>query len=245
MRGEFFRCERDEVKLSRFIDHIKEVGPRRIVANAGLMPVQLRFSSGLTSSDYVTREGWRLARLAHCPVHPRGGCGFASHGTYARVSPPGTRIARWYCPLAHCSFSLLPDHLAARFPGTLSEIEHVVATVEQAPSLEAAAQQLRRDDITLPSALRWVRRRLAPVRRLLTAVVGLFPHCLQGAPAHISALRTRLQCDQVLMSLRQLAAAHLHALAYPLGFLPRCVLAGEARSGFQHDMGPDPPRESR
>jgi hypothetical protein len=54
---------------------------------------------------------------------------------------------------------LLPDHLAARFPGTLSQIEQVVAAVEQAPSVEAAADRLRGDDITLASALRWVRRR--------------------------------------------------------------------------------------
>lgn len=147
------------------------------------MPVQLRLESGLSSTDYVTGEGWRLARLARCPLHPRGGCGFARHGSYARVSPAGTRIARWYCPTGHCTFSLLPDHLAARFPGTLSEIEHVVATVEQAKSLEAAADRLRSDDITLPSAVRWVRRRVAAVRSLLTIVVGLFPQWVAGLHA--------------------------------------------------------------
>ena len=126
-------------------------------ADAGLMPVQLRFETGLTGADYVTREAWREARLSRCPLHPRGGCGFSSHGTYERKSPAGTLIARWYCPQGHCTFSLLPDHLAARFPGTLCEIEHVVATVEQAKSVEAAADALRRDAITLASAIRWVR----------------------------------------------------------------------------------------
>jgi len=144
------------------------------------MPVQLRFETGLTGAEYVTREAWREARLSHCPLHPRGGCGFARHGSYERKTPAGTRIARWYCPQGHRTFSLLPDHLAARFPGTLSEIESVVATVEQASSLETAADTLRSDPVTLPSAVRWVRRRVAPVRTLLTIVVGLFPRWLLG-----------------------------------------------------------------
>jgi hypothetical protein len=66
---------------------------------------------------------------------PNGGCGFARHGTYyARGTPPGTEIARWYCLTGHCTFSLLPDCLAARLPGTLAEVESVVRAVEQAPT---------------------------------------------------------------------------------------------------------------
>ena len=83
------------------------------------MPVQLRFDTGLAGAEYVTRELWRRAILPRCPLHPRGGCGLARHGSYARKRPAGTRIARWYCPQGHRTFSLLPDHLAARFPGTL------------------------------------------------------------------------------------------------------------------------------
>ena len=163
----------------------QEGRPAKVDANAGLMPVQLRYETGLTGAEYVTREAWHLASLARCPLHPRGGCGFARHGTYERMSPPGTHIARWYCPQGHRTFSLLPDHLAARFPGTLSEIEQVVATVEQASSLEAAADELRRDAVTLPSAVRWVRRRVGPVRALLTILVGLLPDLLLGcAPTH-------------------------------------------------------------
>jgi hypothetical protein len=41
----------------------------------------------------------------------------------------------------------LPDFLAARLPGTLNEIEHAVAVAEQAGSLAAAADALRRDPI--------------------------------------------------------------------------------------------------
>jgi hypothetical protein len=205
------------------------------------MPVQLRFETGLTGAEYVTREGWREARLSRCPLHARGGCGFSHHGTYERKSPAGTLIARWYCPQGHCTFSLLPDHLAARFPGTLSEIERVVATVEQAKSVEAAADALRSDPVTLPSAVRWVRRRVGPVRALLTIVVGLLPQLLLGCSPTIAALRTRLACPQVLVTVRERANAHLQALARPLGFHHRRVAGGEPRSGSQQHMGPDPP----
>lgn len=210
-------------------------------AGAGLMPVQLRFETGLTGAEYVTREGWREARLSRCPLHSHGGCGFARHGAYERKTPAGTLIARWYCPQGHCTFSLLPDHLAARFPGTLREIEHVVATVEQARSVEAAANELRRDAITLPSALRWVRRRLSPVRKLLTILVGMFPECLLGCAPRIAALRERLACTQVLMRMRELARGHLQALARPLGFGHRRPAVVERGIGFQQPMGPDPP----
>jgi hypothetical protein len=136
---------------------------------------------------------------------------------------------------------LLPDHLAARFPGTLSDIEQVVATVEQASSLEAAADRLRGEDITLPSAVRWVRRRVVPVRRLLGIIVGLLPQWLQGCVPQISAVRERLVCGEALMLLRALAAVHLQSLSRPLGFLPPPLLAGEPKPAVQHHMGPDPP----
>jgi len=230
------------VDVSFTASSITERGrPAKVDADAGLIPVQLRFKTGLTGADYVTREAWREARLSCCPLHPRGGCGFARHGTYERKRPAGTVIARWYCPQGHRTFSLLPDHLAARFPGTLSEIEQVVATVEQASSLEAAADALRSDPITLPSAVRWVRRRVRLVRALLTIVVGLLPQSLLGCVPTIAALRTRLACPQVLVVLREHGKAHLQALARPLGFGHRWAVGGEHQSGIQQRMGPDPP----
>jgi hypothetical protein len=205
------------------------------------MPVQLRFETGLTGADYVTREAWREARLLRCPLHPRGGCRFARHGTYERKTPAGTLIARWYCPQGHRTFSLLPDHLAARFPGTLSEIEQVVITVEQAKSVEAAADALRRDPVTLASAVRWVRRRVRLVRALLTIVVGLLPQSLLGCAPTIAAVHERWACAQVLVALRERASVHLQALGRPLGFCHPSYVGGKHPSTRQQHMGPDPP----
>ena len=213
---------------------------------AGLVPVQLRFNTGLTDEQYVSRELWRLASLERCPLHPRGSCGFARHGTYERKRPAGTYIARWYCPQGHCTFSLLPDHLAARFPGTLSEIERVVAAAEGANSLQTCADALRPDPVSLPSALRWLRRRLNRVRPLLLIAVAMVPRYLQGCAPTIAGLRQRLGVvsvlDSVLMRLRDLLAPHLAALAFPLGFRHRNRKGGEAQAGLQQHKGPDPPQ---
>ena len=218
------------------------------------MPVQLRFNTGLAGEQYVTRELWRQASLDRCPLHPRGGCGFAKHGTYARKSPSGTYIARWYCPLGHQTFSLLPDHLAARFPGTLSEIEQVVAAAERASSVEACADELRPDPVSLPSAIRWVRRRLCLVCPLLPIVVAMVPQHLQGCTPTIEAMHERLvaesaadsvaslKTDSALERLRDLLSSHLAALSHPLGFRHRRRSGGGLRPGLQQHKGPDPPR---
>lgn len=209
------------------------------------MPVQLRFDSGHTSEDYVTREGWRNASLSACPRHPRGGCGFARHGTYLRMDPPGTRIARWYCPQGHCTFSLLPDHLAARFPGTLTHIETVVAAVERAPSVEAAANALRPDDVSLATALRWVRRRVRLVHAALTIVVSLLPDLCLGCSPTVESLRIRLACEPVLIRLREITSVHLHGLPRPLGLRPPGGAGGGRKSASQQYKGPDPPAGQR
>ena len=97
---------------------------------------------------------------------------------HARKTPRGTRIARWYCPESHSPFSLLPDCLAARLPGTLDSLEAVVAHAEQAPSLSAAANALRPDTVEFPGAMRWVRRRIRLVHHVLRIVIGLLPEHL-------------------------------------------------------------------
>ena len=160
------------------------------------------------------------------------------------MNPPGTRIARWYCPQGHLTFSLLPDHLAARFPGTLADIEQVVASVERAPSFEAAANALRQDDITLTSALRWVRRRVRLVHTVLTIVVSLLPDLCLGCSPTVQAFRIRLACEPVLVPLRHLASVHLQALPRPLGFRPPGEGGGGRKCPFQQRMGPDPPEST-
>ena len=139
--------------------------------------MQLRDPSSLTSEAYVAQRAWQDASLGGCPRHATGGCGFARHGTYPRQTPAGMRIARYYCPAAHETFSLLPDCLASRFPGHLDDLERVVAHVDAARSIEAAADILR-PDVVLPSAVRWVRRRLTLVRATLVIVVTLPRTCL-------------------------------------------------------------------
>ena len=214
--------------------------------------MQLRFDTGLTGEQYVTRELWHEARLERCPLHPHGSCGFARHGSYERKSPAGTRIARWYCRLGHQTFSLLPDHLAARFPGTLSEIEQVVAAAERASSVQACADALRPVTVGLASAMRWVRRRLARVHALLPIVVAMVPQHLQGCAPTIEAFHERLVVesptgsvvDSALVRLRDLLSEHLGALAIPVGFRHHSTGAGEHPSGLQQHKGPDPPRDA-
>jgi hypothetical protein len=122
-----------------------------------IQPHRDHVATGLTSEEYVSQKGWLAASLERCPFHPEGGCGLARHGTYARVWPAGCLIARWRCPPARTTISLLPDFLCSRLRGTLAEVEAVVAAVEAAPTQEAASEALR-PDIELPGALRWLRR---------------------------------------------------------------------------------------
>ncbi len=199
-------------------------------------PVQLRHECPLSGEAYVARSAWRDASLATCPRHRRGGCGFVRHGTYPRRTPTGMRIARYYCPTAHETFSLLPDCLASHFPGALDAIEEVVATVETARSIEAAADVLR-PDITLPSAVRWVRRRLTPIRRALLAVVTLRPDLFTG-DARLAAVRLALGTPSALLALRT-AALTLATLPTPLGFHRRLARRAARPSAVPHGMGAD------
>jgi hypothetical protein len=204
--------------------------------------VQLRDPSSLTSEAYVAQRAWQDATLARCPRHPTGGCGFARHGTYPRTTPAGMRIRRYYCPTAHETFSLLPDGLASRFPGDLDDLERVVAHVDAAPGIEAAADGLR-PDIVLPSAVRWVRRRLTLVRATLLAVVTLLPDGFCG-DARLTAVRTTLHTDHALVTLRAYAATLLAALPRPLGFGRPAPTSHARRRSRQHRMGADPPGPS-
>jgi len=147
------------------------------------------------------------------------------------------RIARYYCPTARETFSLLPDCLASRLPGTLDAVETVVTTVEAARSVEAATDTLR-PDITLAAAVRWIRRRLIPIRRALAAIVTLMPDLFTG-DARLAAVRLALATPSALVALRTHAAPHLPMLPAPLGFQPRVARRDALASAAPHGMGAD------
>jgi hypothetical protein len=153
--------------------------------------VQLRLATELSSDLYIATQGWRDASLPRCPLHPEGGCGFARHTAYSR-SPPGAKVACWYCRKGHRLFSLLPDCLPSRFGGSLPELEHVVAQRE--PRRRAAAN-LRppqdTDAVTLESAVRWVHRRAQLVHAGLRSIIGLLPEVLVGVEPTVTAVRLR------------------------------------------------------
>lgn len=213
------------------------------VTPCGLLLVQLRFATGLTSEEYVRQQAWRKANLEHCPLHPRGGCGFARHTSYERKNPAGLIVSRWYCPKGHRTFSLLPDCAASRLSSSLLEIEAVVVEVEASGSLEEAATRLR-PAIEPAGAVRWARRRVNAVRALLVTLVGLLPHLLAGAEPTIRSLGVVLGAPAVLPALREVAAVHLGHLPPPVGFGNRPARRHRSCSS-QHKVGPDPPPRLR
>jgi len=179
--------------------------------------MQILYETGLTIPQYIEQRAWEQAKLDHCPFHPEGGCGLAKHGTYSRKFPEYCLIARWYCPQAHQSISLLPDAFACRFPGTLDDIEEVVHIAESYSSQEKAAAELR-PEITLPSALRWLRRRLRHILEILTTVKGIVRI---PCPPVLTSWRHHFATQKLLQRLRFLMTDHLHALPPLLGFRSR------------------------
>jgi hypothetical protein len=203
--------------------------------------VQLRFATGLTSEEYVKQEGWRFATLKQCPLHPRGGCGFARHTAYLRARPAGALIARYYCPQGHTTFSLLPDCLAARLSSSLADVEAVcTAAATGGRSQEAIAEELR-PDIQRQGALRWMRRRVRAVTAALVAVIGLRPDVFAGRQPTVEDFRKVLGVEHVMVALRETAARHLAVLPPPLGFGPRVPRGNPAGGQRQQKTGADPP----
>ena len=206
--------------------------------------VQLRLETKLTLEQYITERAWESASFERCPLHPGGGCGSARHGTYIRKHPVPVPIARMYCAEGHTTFSLLPDFLASRLPGTLDELEQVAVTVEAAASLEKAASELRPAEVvaavTSRAATRWTSRRMTLLRAALMAVAGLLPELLVGVST-VTDLRARLGTQRALVALRAMCAAHLSSLAPPLGFGPRPALRRRRPGALQHNQGEEPP----
>ena len=64
------------------------------------------------------------------------------HGTYPRRTPTGMRIARYYCPTAHETFSLLPDCLATRHVRQQGRVRPIVSALFQAHRFVAVGNEL-------------------------------------------------------------------------------------------------------
>lgn len=216
---------------------------RTVPAVRAFLLVQLRLATGLSSEEYLATQGWLNASMLHCPRHPHGGCGFARHTAYPR-SPQGTWVARYRCPKDHVTFSLLPDCLPSRFGGALAELEQVVM-LQESIGTAAAADRLRSPEepaaVTLFSAVRWVRQRTRLVHAGLRGVIGVLPDLFAGVEPTVTAARAHLGALFVLGRIREIAAAHLHALPPPLGFGPRPQQRGTRPAHLHHSTGPDPP----
>ena len=134
-------------------------------------------------------------------------------------------MARFWCPVARVSISLLPGFLAARLSGTLDEVEAVVLAAEQAGGVAAAVEIVHPADarraIGPVCAARSIRRRLRAVHAALRAVVTLLPELLAGVAPTVTALRHVLGTDRVLVAVRGLAARHVASLPTPLGLRTR------------------------
>jgi len=203
--------------------------------------MQIRFATDISAAEYVRQQAWKGAALDHCPIHSKGGCGFARHGTYSRQTPEGTKIARWYCPEGHSTFSLLPDCLSARLPGSLIDVETAINEVENAPSQEAAVSGFR-IDVGLTGVLRWIRRRLFLIHTTLRLLTKLVP-ALKDCRPSISSFKAALGVEYVLPALRMSAGPYLYVLPPPVGFGPRPQRKKGKKPPFQHKTGTDPPLE--
>lgn len=192
-----------------------------------VMQIALRTQS--SAAEYIVDKEWRLARPGCCPFHPSSRCALIRHGTYVRLSPVGMRVARWYCKESRRTFSLLPDFLAARLPGLLADIENVVAAVVPGRSLESVAGDLREIELALPSAIRWLRRRLQPVRAAIASEL------VQGA---LKMIDTPMGSGLLEHLRRELEPSILSDLPAPIGWRRKTVVEHDA-FGHQQRMGPD------
>lgn len=186
--------------------------------------VQTLWKGIVADEVYVSRRAWQFAILDACPLHPAGGCGVERLGSYPRLWPKGCRIPRFWCPLASCSISLLPESLAAGIRGPLDAIETAAEAVESVgitASVDAIFPPDADDAIGLVAATRALRRRSRWVRAVLAAIITLMPDRFVGVAPTLTAMRAALGVERVLVMLRSIAETHLDALARPFGFRAR------------------------
>ena len=186
--------------------------------------VQLLWKEVDADEAYVSGRAWERAILSECPFHPGGGCGVERLGSYPRVWPEGCRIARFWCPVARASISLLPESLAAGVTGSLDAIEAVVDSVEAhgvAGAVEVVFPVDGEKFVGTTTATRSLRRRVRWVRSLLLAVVTLLADRFVGIAPTLESLRAALRVERVLVALRRLPELDLLSIARPLGFRAR------------------------
>jgi hypothetical protein len=107
--------------------------------------------------------------------------------------------------------------------------------------VEAAAQTLR-PEVELPGVMRWLRRRRARVRAALLALITALPGRLGTLP-EVRAVRSVLGSERALVALREIGAVQLTRLPYPLGFWRGPLARAQSGRAFQHETGPDPPKQ--
>ena len=184
-----------------------------------------------------------------CPLHPEGGCGFSRHGTYPRKYPVFLQIPRYYCRKGRKTFSLLPDFLASRVPGTLLEIEQSVAVYESCGNWVEAADKVRSPDtsvstgepLTIEASQQWLQRRLVWVQSALLAAMGLLPERFGHLDMTIASFRSYLDTQTVLVELREILEEQLYYLPFPVGFGPRSKKRNSSGGGPQQRLYPTRP----
>ena len=145
------------------------------------------------------------------------------------------------------TFSLIPEFAASQISGTLEEIERAVSTYEEEESIYKAAEIVRPpethdgDPTSLAATSQWLSRRVRWVQATLITVAGLFPQLFAGLEMTVTAFRSHLQSEHVLMVLRELCSEHLAHLPAPVGFGPRQGSGKSAKGEFQQSMRSDRP----
>lgn len=203
--------------------------------------VQVRLRTELTAEQYISGEQWCNAKFWPSELQP--GRGFRRHGTYSRRKPTGLHIARWYNRQKHVTVSLIPDFAAARVSSSLAEIENVVDEVERTRadmSLEHIAASLR-PELVLPSAVRWLRRRVRWVDVALRTLKSLAADKLTDCTLSLAAFRLRLNVGCVLVQAREITAKNLGRFPAPVGFAHLPNRGNRHRDRAQHKAGADPP----
>ena len=153
------------------------------------------YSQSTTAEDYVTTCGWRDAKLEPVP-HEHGGCRLARHGTYCRKTPAGFRVARYYCPDAHRTYSL------AGVPASV---------------IEGADRARPGRHVDSHAARRWSVRWVNWVQLILTIAIAIRPDLFANIPVSVTAFRQHTGSETVLVDLRLVASRHLQAMPNPVG----------------------------